>query len=642
MRRSPKLFVCVFLGLASLMLWAEHASAQVTISPSKISFGTETVGLTTLTYFVSVNNGTSSSVTLTAFFSSAPQFQVVQGIAPVVIPAGGSAHYELVFAPTAAQRFSGKFTVDISGQKPLSVALSGTGKTTAAVASVSPTSIDFGSLSEGTTSAAQIVTVTNTGHSALTLLSASVDPPFSILPVAETVLDPGNSIQISVMLTPTGVSNFNGELTLTYDVLPTSGVDLTGSGTVATALAITSFAVQPVATHGFAYSSQLVATSGTSPYRWIASSKLPPGLTLSSTGLISGTVAKTVTKGNYSASVKVEDSASPPATATQTITVPVSLPSGASCNNISWDIAGTETPIVPLDVLGTGTYLGSEGGLYPNGYNSRPTNDDAYGVGLAQSIVPLNSEGQYDPNGKEVLLLVGSSEAYVEAAQFIFDANADPARNPALVFVNGAQGQSVGAFASPTSGYWQAILNTFLPNAGVDANQVVAVWFEPADAQISGTFPDDVTTVAAQIEDVAQDLLINFPNIKLAYFSSRTYGGYANGLSNPLNPEPYTFEDGFAVKWAIQDQLDGDPALNYNPENGPVTAPWMSWGPYYWGNGLIARPDGLAWACPDFVSDGNNPSVTGVEKVANELLNFFKTDDTTSPWFLAPQDLDFK
>jgi len=640
MRSSLRLVSHLILGLIGFAAQLECARAQVTITPTKISFGTETVGLETIAQYVTVSNGTSSKVTVSSFSLSLPQFQVVQGIVPISIPAGGNAHYEIVFAPTAQQQFPGKFTVNVTGQKPLSVGLTGTGKVTGAIASVSPIALGFGSVPEGTSSSPQSVTITNTGTSNVTLLSASADPPFSVTAFTSTVLQPGNSTQVQVALTPDEVGNSNGELTLTYDVLPTQGVDLTGSGTAAATLAVTNFPQLAVSTRGAAYSAQLSAAAGTSPYTWTALSSLPAGLTLSSSGLISGTVSKTGKKGAYTASVQVQDSSSPPQTATQSITIPVSLPSGASCNNISWDVSGTNTPIVPIDVLGAGTYLDAEGGLYPDGSNTRPGDDDAYGVGLAQAIVPLNSQGQYDPDGKEVVLLLGSSEAYVEGAQLATDANADPAKNPAVVLVNGAQGQSVAAFAAPGSAYWNTIMTTFLPNAGVNANQVVAAWFEPADAQITGTFPDDISSVTTDVEDVARDLLTLFPNIKLVYFSSRAYGGYANGLRNPLNPEPYAYEDGFAVKWAIQDQLDGDPSLNYNPQNGAVTAPWMSWGPYYWGNGLTLRPDGLAWSCPDFVSDGNNPSNTGVEKVANELLNFFESDDTTTPWFLAPQDRD--
>jgi len=57
---------------------------------------------------------------------------------------------------------------------------------------------------------------------------------------------------------------------------------------------------------------------------------------------------------------------------------------------------------------------------------------------------------------------------------------------------------------------------------------------------------------------------------------SRIYAGYA---SSTLNPEPYAYENAFAIKRVIAQQLSGDPALNYDAASGPVVAPWLSWGP---------------------------------------------------------------
>jgi len=88
-------------------------------------------------------------------------------------------------------------------------------------------------------------------------------------------------------------------------------------------------------------------------------------------------------------------------------------------------------------------------------------------------------------------------------------------------------------------------------------------------------------------------------------------------------------------KWAIGDQIGGVGNLNFNPALGPVQAPWMGWGPYFWANGLMARSDGTTWSCQDLNSDGTHPApTTGDYKVAYDLLNFFKTDPTATPWFM--------
>jgi hypothetical protein len=52
---------------------------------------------------------------------------------------------------------------------------------------------------------------------------------------------------------------------------------------------------------------------------------------------------------------------------------------------------------------------------------------------------------------------------------------------------------------------------------------------------------------------------------------------------------------------------------------------------------LLARSDGTTWSCPDIKYDGFHPSeLYGREIESNLMLNFFKSDDTSTPWFLAP------
>jgi hypothetical protein len=89
--------------------------------------------------------------------------------------------------------------------------------------------------------------------------------------------------------------------------------------------------------------------------------------------------------------------------------------------------------------------------------------------------------------------------------------------------------------------------------------------------------------------------------------------------------EPDAYETAFADKWAIQDQINGDPNLNYNPANDPVLAPWLGWGDYYWANGLLSRSDGTYWSCQDLKSDGVHPSITsGQLKIAESLTDFLE------------------
>ena len=99
------------------------------------------------------------------------------------------------------------------------------------------------------------------------------------------------------------------------------------------------------------------------------------------------------------------------------------------------------------------------------------------------------------------------------------------------------------------------------------------------------------------------------------------------------SPEPYAYETGFAVKWAIADQIAGKPELNYDPAKGQVRAPWIAWGPYFWADGVKGRKDGLVYVRSDFNLDGMHPGQGVTQKTTKMLMDFLKTDQTSRSWF---------
>ncbi len=77
----------------------------------------------------------------------------------------------------------------------------------------------------------------------------------------------------------------------------------------------------PQAQPGAAYSVQLEASGGSAPYKWKKGAKLPRGLKLSKTGLLSGTPSAKLAPGSYPISVRVQDAAKHTAAATLTLEV---------------------------------------------------------------------------------------------------------------------------------------------------------------------------------------------------------------------------------------------------------------------------------------------------------------------------------
>lgn len=293
----------------------------------------------------------------------------------------------------------------------------------------------------------------------------------------------------------------------------------------------------------------------------------------------------------------------------------------------------TYTVSKPLIDFGTGTYRGFQGGLYPGGSNSRPASHNAAGLSIAQSVQPLNNAGNTDAtNGKIVWMSIGMSNATQETQTFLPLAQSFVNINPKLVLIDGAVGgQDINAINNSGAGYWSTVISR-LNTAGLTPAQVQIIWFKEAEAGPTdtafATYPD---ALKIKYKSVMQMLKSKFPNLKLCYLSDRIYAGYA---TSNLNPEPFAWFTGWCVKRLIADQIAGDAGLTYSGAS-PVSA-WLSWAPSLWAKGDSARSDGLVWLPSDYMPDGTHPSTTGRQKVAQMLLQFFSTDETSKPWFLKP------
>jgi hypothetical protein len=277
---------------------------------------------------------------------------------------------------------------------------------------------------------------------------------------------------------------------------------------------------------------------------------------------------------------------------------------------------------VPLTELGTGMYKGEEGGLYPGGSNTPPPKQLAAGMKAAREIVPLDKDGKPSPDGKIVLLTTGMSNTTMESQAFIKLASADPDLNPHMVILDGAQGgQTAKVIAKPEANYWK-VDEERLAQAGLSSNQVQAVWLKQANGGPTEPFPTEAKKLEEDIRADIKILTAHFPNIKQIFLSSRIYAGYA---STPLNPEPHAYETAFADKWLIAEQIAGKSDIK----------PYLAWGPYLWADGMKPRKDGLVWTREDLANDGTHPSdPSGRMKVGKMLLEFFKSDPTTTPWFV--------
>ena len=300
------------------------------------------------------------------------------------------------------------------------------------------------------------------------------------------------------------------------------------------------------------------------------------------------------------------------------ITVVVMMLAGTTNLAATADCARMSTGLHPLPDLGTGTYKGLQGGLYPGGANTPPAAYTTEGRRAAAEIMPRSASGQADASGKVVLLSIGMSNTTQEFSAFVRVAQADPLRDSHVIVVDGAQGgQDARDWSDPKHATWTRV-DARLAKAGVTTAQVQAVWLKQAIARPVGDFAATSAKLETALAQIVDNAKVRYPNLVQVFLSPRTYAGYA---VTELNPEPYAYESGFAVKRLVERSV-----------RDPGARPWLGWGPYLWADGTKARADGLTWACADTQSDGVHPSPSGEAKVAQQLQAFFSGSEFTT-WY---------
>ena len=306
---------------------------------------------------------------------------------------------------------------------------------------------------------------------------------------------------------------------------------------------------------------------------------------------------------------------------------------------------------IPINDLGGGKYLGFNGGLYENGSNAMPADHRAAGLVAASKIRPLDANGNPSPNGKIVFLSIGMSNTTQEfcaannpapctAWSFTGQATADAAVNhTTLAIINGARsGQSSDTWDSAAKTNYDLVRTNDLQPAGLTEKQVQAAWVKLANPGPTVSLPSagaDAYTLVTQMGNVLRAMKSHYPNLRIVYFTSRIYAGYA---TSTLNPEPYAYESGFAVKWLVQAQIDQRRGGAIDSRAGDLDdnrVAWIAWGPYPWADGTNARSDGLTWSRSELESDGTHPATAGEQKIGAMLLAFLKSEPTAMPWFLA-------
>ena len=204
-------------------------SPTVSLSPSSLSFGTQAVGTRSAPLTVSLSNIGNGPLNFSSITASA-DFQQ-QNTCGSSLPAGSTCTVTVYFRPLEPGSETGTITLtDNAPGSPQTVSLSGTGT----YFELSPSSLYFGSVPVGKTSAPSTVTLTNASKSAVNVaaigFSGTYAKQFNETNNCGTLLAGGASCTINITFTPKAKGLESATLTV-KGTGASNQVSLSGQGT---------------------------------------------------------------------------------------------------------------------------------------------------------------------------------------------------------------------------------------------------------------------------------------------------------------------------------------------------------------------------------------------------------------------------
>lgn len=204
-----------------------------TLSATSLTFASQTDGTTSSAQTLTLTNSGTAALAVTTIATSGDFAQTDTCGMSVAI--GAKCTIAVTFTPIVAGTRTGTLTfTDNASGSPQIVVLSGTGAVsvvTAPAVALSPASLTFAPQRDGTTSAAQTVTVTNPGTAALSVTSITASVDFALTQNCGSSVAAGGNCTISVTFTPTAAGTRTGTVTITDNVTGSpQTVALSGGG----------------------------------------------------------------------------------------------------------------------------------------------------------------------------------------------------------------------------------------------------------------------------------------------------------------------------------------------------------------------------------------------------------------------------
>lgn len=266
-----------------------NGSPQIGINPTSVAFSNVNVGSSSSKTVTLTNTG-SATLNITAATISGPEYTTT--LKPTSLNAGANTTFTVTFTPTTAGNASDSISITSNApNSPTTIALSGTGLQ--AQISATPSSVAFGTVTEGTTDSVPI-TLTNGTNTILTFSQISVTGAgFAQTGLTtSTTIPAGGSKTFNATFDPTSATTVNGSITLTTNGTPSPlAISLSGTGQTSTLLlgaSPTTLAFGSVLDQSSAQLATSVTNNGNS--NLTISSVNVSGAGFAASGIVNGTV----------------------------------------------------------------------------------------------------------------------------------------------------------------------------------------------------------------------------------------------------------------------------------------------------------------------------------------------------------------
>jgi hypothetical protein len=220
---------------------ATPTAPVASLSPTSLSFSS-TTGITSAALSTKLTNMGNAALTISGVTLSGANpsdFAITANTCGSSLASGANCAISVTFTPASAASFAATLTLtDNAGGSPQSVTLNGTGAVAPIpVVSLSPGSLSFTSI-VGTSSAAQLATLSNTGNATLNISGIVITGASGFIDTTGcgSTLTAGSNCTISITYTPSATSSVTATLAVTDNATGSPhAVTLTGAGTIATA-----------------------------------------------------------------------------------------------------------------------------------------------------------------------------------------------------------------------------------------------------------------------------------------------------------------------------------------------------------------------------------------------------------------------